>query len=199
MHFLIILLLLLSSHHSRAVDVVTCNETNPCGDDSFCRINNNNTIDNQVVEGTCAECNFHSHYCFESNLSDASVEDCMEACHYEDLCSIHFECEEDSFCSFDGGTYGHCEACDGVFGEECFSIGFPAAGANHCVEKCEAPIVCSGANLCEEGSFCNMEDNGIDGEEGVCVECYWHRHECFESELKAGGVSNCFQSCHAPK
>lgn len=126
----------------------------------------------------------------------------MKACHHEDLCSIHFECyEENSFCNFDGGAYGYCEACDGVFGEECFSVGLPVAGANHCVEKCEAeaPIVCSGANLCEEGSFCNIEDSGIDGQEGVCVQCYWHRHECFESDLKAGGVSNCFQSCHSPK
>lgn len=176
-----------------------CSAEAPCGDGSFCAFELG-----EAVGGTCAECEWHSHYCFAGNLTDAGVGSCFEACHSPDFCSVAISesfdgeaaagCAGGHFCNFDLDTHGFCERCAGDV-SECYSMGLPVPGAEHCEQVCDSSSnACTAETDCGDGWFCALED----GDEGSCAECDWHAHYCFESDLSMEGVDLCMKACYSP-
>eukprot|EP00978_Attheya_sp_CCMP212_P047098 scaffold421226_cov55-Attheya_sp.AAC.2 len=56
----------------------------------------------------------------------------------ESVCSTSQQsCRFSSFCNFDDGASGFCEACSNVLNDNCYGKGLPDRGATDCLAKCQ--------------------------------------------------------------
>ena len=110
-------------------------EPSPCGCEedgvSFCNFDDGST-------GECEACSDHANRAScddDSGLSIAAKDDCAQRC-------FPCGCEEDgvSFCSFDDGSTGECEACSKhATRASCYDDGLPSTGADDCAQRCFGP------------------------------------------------------------
>jgi len=125
-------------------------------------------------------------------------------------CTVDDPCAEGSFCNFDDGDSGRCEACGDCEGPAgCYDCGLPVAGGDDCAAKCsaggmgppgaDAREYCSVfGGACADGYFCNF-DGGSTGWCEACDDCDGYNDGCGSCGLPTPGVTDCTIRCVAHK